>query len=301
MRTRGFVAALAVAIAATGVAATSASAVTRTFTNPGPITIPAAGTQGPATPYSSEIAVSGFTDGTVQKATVTVSGFSHTFPNDVAALLVGPTGARSIVFAGVPTGGTQANNVDWTFDQSASLAAAQTPLVSGTFVPTGGTPTALTAPAPGPPYPVNFNVFNNTAPNGTWRLFVDDQAASDTGTIARGWSLTLSVPSNAMTLGKAVLNKKKGTATLPVTVGDPGQLTLSGNGVATVASPRVSKAVAVAGPGTVNLPVRATGKKKKKLNSTGKVSVNVTVTFTPTGGTARSTPATVTLKKTLKK
>ena len=43
--------------------------------------------------------------------------------------------------------------------------------------------------------------------------------------------------------------------------------------------------------------VKATGKKGKTLNGPGKVKVKVTLTFTPTGGTAGSLPVTVKLRK----
>lgn len=298
MRTRGLVVALAGVIAAIGVAATPASALTRTFTNNGQVAIPATGTQGVANPYPSEIPVTGFVGGTIQKATATVSGFSHTFPSDVAVLLVGPTGANTILFA-LEGGGTDVNNIDLTFDQSA-LNRVPTPMVSGTFQPTAaaGTTTApFAAPAPGPPYNESLNVFNNTTPNGIWRLFVEDRAAADTGSFARGWSLTLNAPVNTLTAGKPKLNKKNGTARVPATVADAGQLTLSGKGVKTASA---SKSVAVAGPGTVNLTVKPKGKTRKKLNSTGKATVNVKITFTPTGGTPNAVTKKIKLKKTLR-
>src|SRR5437870_4780263 len=63
------------------------------FTNSSPITINDAST---ATPYPSTITASGL--GTSIPATagsvkVTLNGFSHTFPDDVGIVLVGPTGA----------------------------------------------------------------------------------------------------------------------------------------------------------------------------------------------------------------
>jgi hypothetical protein len=38
-----------------------------------------------------------------------------------------------------------------------------------------------------------LSMFKNTDPSGTWKLFVVDDVAGDTGTIVGGWSLTLSV------------------------------------------------------------------------------------------------------------
>jgi hypothetical protein len=94
---------------------------------------------------------------------------------------------------------------------------------------------------------------------------------------------------------KAKLNKDNGTAKLPVTITDPGTLTLTGKGVKQRSTP-VSKSVAVNG-GAVNLLVKAKGKTKSKLNDNGKAKVKVTVTYTPTGGAPISEPEKVKLKK----
>ena len=42
-------------------------------------------------------------------------------------------------------------------------------------------------------YSASLSVFNNTNPNGTWSLFVVDDAAQDSGTIAAGWTLEFTV------------------------------------------------------------------------------------------------------------
>jgi hypothetical protein len=102
-------------------------------------------------------------------------------------------------------------------------------------------------------------------------------------------------PTNAFTLGKTALNKKKGTATLNLTLPNPGQLTASGNGVkASSAGARTSKSV---GAGQAQLLIKAKGKKKRKLNETGKVKLNVAVTYTPTGGDPNTQSVKVKLKK----
>jgi hypothetical protein len=95
------------------------------------------------------------------------------------------------------------------------------------------------------------------------------------------------------TLGAITHHKKKGTATLTVTVPYAGELTGSGRGV------RVANAATttVTAPGSVQLLIKAKGKKKKKLKSTGVVKVKPKITFTPTGGE----PATKSVKFKLKK
>jgi hypothetical protein len=104
-------------------------------------------------------------------------------------------------------------------------------------------------------------------------------------------------PSNAVTLGAITRNKKKGTATLPVNVPNPGELAGSGNGVkASSAGAVISKSVSA---GQAQLLIKAKGKKKKQLNQKGKVKLNVAITYTPTGGDPSTQSVKVKLKKKL--
>lgn len=100
-------------------------------------------------------------------------------------------------------------------------------------------------------------------------------------------------------IGKPKLNKKKGTATLPVDVPGAGTLTLTGKGIAKQRMGRLSGPVAktVTKAGKVNLTVRPKGKTKKKLKKKGKAKVKLTIGFTPTGGTAGTQAKSVTLKQ----
>jgi hypothetical protein len=122
---------------------------------------------------------------------------------------------------------------------------------------------------------------------------VDNRGVFNAGTDA------VSVDSDLITLGTPQRNKKKGTALLPVDVRFPGTLSLTGNGVAQVSA--ASKSVAVQA-GTTTLLVKATGKKRRKLNRKGKLQVNVTVTYIPAGATTPSSEtAQIKLKKKRKK
>jgi hypothetical protein len=105
----------------------------------------------------------------------------------------------------------------------------------------------------------------------------------------------VSIASNGFSIGKAALNKKKGTARIPVTVPDAGSLKVSGNGVSGKAK-LASKAVQVSG-GTVTLLIRPSGKTKGKLNETGKAKVKAAITYTPTGLTANTEKTKIKLKK----
>lgn len=105
------------------------------------------------------------------------------------------------------------------------------------------------------------------------------------------------VPSNAFTRGVNTRNKKKGTATLNVNLPNPGDLSASGTGAkVSSAGAMISKAVQ-AGP--AQLLIKAKGKQRKTLNATGKVKLNIAVTYTPTGGDPHTQSVKVKLKKKL--
>jgi subtilisin-like proprotein convertase family protein len=160
--------------------------------NAAAMTIPGTGTGAstgaPASPYPSSINAAGIS-GTVTKVTVTLNNFSHTFPSDVDVLLVGPGGQTALLLSDVG-GGTDAVNTTLTFDDSAAPIGAT--IVSGTFQPTNiGTGDLFPAPAPAGPYNNSLlSVFNGLNPNGTWSLYVVDDAGIDTGSMSGGWSIT---------------------------------------------------------------------------------------------------------------
>ncbi len=167
-------------------------AATASFSNATQITIPASGTSGRASPYPSNIMVSGVT-GTVSKVTVTLTNIGHTYPDDIDILLVSPAGQKLLLMS--DTGGTNRNainNVTLTFDDDATASLPDSSLISsGTYKPTnfGGNDT-FPLPAPTGPYGTTLAVFNGENPNGTWSLYVVDDLSGDTGQIAGGWSLT---------------------------------------------------------------------------------------------------------------
>jgi hypothetical protein len=178
-----------------------------TFSNPAPVTIndydvPTSCSPGPdagqATPYPSQIQVSGL--GTpVTDVNATISGYSHGYPNDVRMLLVGPQGQTADLMdeAG---GSSPVSDLTITFDDAATDPVPD-PAVSGTFKPTqaalGCTLTIaddFPAPAPAHPYGADLAGFNGVDPNGTWSLYVVDDANEDSGSISGGWSLDIAAP-----------------------------------------------------------------------------------------------------------
>ncbi len=167
---------------------------TLTFTTAGCPPPPPPAPPAAAAPYPSTLGVSGVS-GTVTDANVTLNGFSHTYPDDVDALLVGPTGTTTILMSDVG-GGTDAVNLSITLDdEAASLLPDAGPLVSGSFKPTNlEVDEPFPSPAPAGPYGAALTAFDGTNPNGTWSLYVVDDANQDSGSITGGWTLTLAGP-----------------------------------------------------------------------------------------------------------
>lgn len=175
-------------------ACSPAGPVTKTFVGAAAITIPAGApgtTSGPADPYPSTVTVTNM-PGTITKVTVTLSQLSHTFPDDVGVLLVGPGGDTVELMSDVG-GSIDVASVTLTFDQAAADPLPDAgPLVSGTFRPTiSGAGETYDAPAPAGPYGGGLDVFVGTVANGDWRLFVEDDAGIDVGAFTGGWSLTI--------------------------------------------------------------------------------------------------------------
>jgi hypothetical protein len=100
------------------------------------------------------------------------------------------------------------------------------------------------------------------------------------------------VPANNFAIAAVTRDKKEGTATLTVSVPNPGVLTLSGKGLK---KRRVSKNIAVAG--VVRFQVAAAGKQKRKLEKTGKVALPATMTYAPAAGVPATALLTVKLRK----
>jgi subtilisin-like proprotein convertase family protein len=183
------------------------------FSNPAAISITDANCTGPtpqpASPYPSTITVSGLA-GTVTKVTVTIAGLTHTSPDDVSLLLVGPGGgSQHLVFLGDAGGGTDVNAITLTFDDAGASAAPDvTALATGTYRPTDYASGVNTFPAPAPA-PTNraapqgaatlATAFNGINPNGTWSLYATDDSCGDTGSISGGWALNVTIAAAAAT------------------------------------------------------------------------------------------------------
>ena len=167
--------------------------VTRTFTSRVPLTIPAGAPtedQGPASPFPSTLQVRGLTAGRILKVRVTLIGLSHTSPADIDAMLVSP-GNRGVILMSDVGDNDEVVGITLVFDQDAPGRLTE-PLTSGTFQPVNEDDETDPFPAPAPVGVTghSLTIFNNTNPNGTWKLFVVDDIKFDTGSLG-GWSLTI--------------------------------------------------------------------------------------------------------------
>ncbi len=168
-----------------------------TFSNATPITINDADL---ASPYPSAIAVSGLT-GTITSVKVTINGFSHSFPDDVGIVLVGPTGAALLLQDGAGDD-PDVSGVTYRFVDGAAVLPGLTAWTAGDYKPTTyyindsfpapGPGTVYGSPGPTGGGTATFaSVYNGTAPNGNWNLYVADFVGGDDGDISGGWSIEI--------------------------------------------------------------------------------------------------------------
>jgi len=173
------------------------------FENTQAIGIPA---QGPATPYPSTIFVSGLT-AAVQHVRVTLTNLSHTYPDDLDILLVGPNGQKVILMSDAG-GEHRLSDVRLMFDDGTlALLPDESQISSGISKPTDHEPgmDSFPVPAPGGPYDTNLAVFNGINPNGAWSLYVIDDTRKDSGALA-GWSIELATGDPIADLSVAALD-----------------------------------------------------------------------------------------------
>ncbi|HJU39409.1 MAG TPA: hypothetical protein VJ724_07520 [Tahibacter sp.] len=199
------------------------------FTNATAITItdcpnpcPASGQA--ASLYPSPIVVSGVT-GVVERVSVTLNGYSHAFPADTDFLLVSPSGRKSILMSDFGAGSPGVSNINITYDDYAATPIPSTvtgntgvPFVTGSYRPANsGTTDLFPAPAPAAPYTYTLSAFNGDSPNGTWDLYIIDDANLDGGSISGGWTITFDVRPAAPAAGDILISefRTRGAGTTP--------------------------------------------------------------------------------------
>jgi subtilisin family serine protease/subtilisin-like proprotein convertase family protein len=190
-----------------------------TASNPARITIQPLGS---ANPSPSTVSIA--TDGNpLASLEVTLYNVTHHWPDDIDILLVGPTGAKSLLLSDAG-GGVGIDNTTLTFS---SLASASLPdslkLLSGTYRPTdfvAGDVFSNPAAPPGP-HTADMSAFIGTNPNGVWSLYVQDDSPYYNGFIADGWSLSIGTGTTAAPVPVVSL------AVSPATVAEDGATNLT--------------------------------------------------------------------------
>lgn len=184
----------------------AAQAGAATFSNSAPIVI---NDRAAATPYPSQIVVSGL--GTITDVNVTLTGFTHGWPDDIDVLLVSP-GGQSVILMSDPGGSQDALDLTFTFDDEAAAPLPEGALASGSYRPSNdfeqtqgcvdpflSTADTMPAPAPAGPYGATLAAFDGTSANGSWSLYVFDDCSGDSGSFSGGWSLDITA--GAITVG----------------------------------------------------------------------------------------------------
>jgi subtilisin-like proprotein convertase family protein len=192
--TRNLVAVAAVAVACLA-APLGASASTNDFANPTAISGPGSGI-GASSLDPSPITVAG-EDGVVTDVNVFLDGVGANIPLDFEVLLVAPFGQKTVLMN--DTGGNSSvAGLNLAFnDESAMQIPAAGPLASQGYKPTDTSPTPgfdmFLSPAPATPYGFTLDLSDGTDPNGTWNLYVDDDANAMPNliTIAGGWRISI--------------------------------------------------------------------------------------------------------------
>lgn len=172
-------------------------------TNTSPIWIPDSGS---ATPYPSEIWVSGSTH-VPDEVSVTLHGLTHGAPQDLDLILEDPNWRHALFMSDAGASFPVANLDVVIEDAAANPLPALTPLATGSYRP-HDYPPEETLPDVSLPYATgSLSVFRNQDPQGGWSLYVYDDMPGAGGQISGGWSLTFV---NAMPLA--------GVADMEVTV-----------------------------------------------------------------------------------
>jgi VCBS repeat-containing protein len=157
------------------------------------IIIPA---QGPANPYpvaNQPADISGLT-GSITDLNVTLKGLSHTNPDDLDILLVGPAG-QTVALMSDMGGSFIIDNVNLTFDDAAPAALPDaSQITSGVYRP-GNIGLGDILPGDISSNVIKLSGFNGTNPNGIWQLYISDDLAANGGSL-EGYELRFTTSTN---------------------------------------------------------------------------------------------------------
>ncbi len=148
--------------------------------------------------------------GTVDKVVVTLTGVSHACLGDWDVVLVGPGGQKLTIMSNVPDYfhipcANWSGNLTIRDDAASNMPEAAWPTQGGEYRPT----VTIVPEPPAPPTPVVIagvcgpcpaaaplgtetltSVFKGITAEGTWTLYIDDNATDFTGSLT-SWSLTI--------------------------------------------------------------------------------------------------------------
>jgi hypothetical protein len=194
---------------------------------------------GPADPYPSTITVTGGPQ-QIGSMRVTLYDVTQVMPDNMDVLLVGPTGQAFILMADAGGNVDLTTPVTLTFsDTAGQVLPNSAPLTTGVFEPTSWEPGQSSFLPPAPPAPYNepgsavggtgtqtlMGNFGLTNANGTWSLFVRDDAGlftreAITGCIGGGWGLEFlgSTAANGYISGRVTTSDGRGIRNARVTI-----------------------------------------------------------------------------------
>jgi hypothetical protein len=194
---------------------------------------------GTGSPYPSTIDV---TNGPIQIGSlrVTLYDVTHTMPDNLDVLLVGPQGQNILLMADSGGNADLTTPVTLTFsDAAGQVLPNSAPLTTGVFEPTSWEAGQTSFAPPAPPAPYNepgsavggtgtqtlMGVFGLTNANGTWSLYVRDDSglftpAQVTGCINGGWGLEFlsSTAANSSIAGRVTTSDGRGIRNAKVTI-----------------------------------------------------------------------------------
>ncbi|MGE4180666.1 MAG: proprotein convertase P-domain-containing protein [Limisphaerales bacterium] len=171
--------------------------------------------------YPSAITVPAL-EGKIHQVSVTIDGFTHSSPDDVDILLVGPNGQKVLILSDAG-GNIPISNGRLVFDDNAPATVPDNgPLLAGSHKPSNyGGGDAFASPAPVAPYAESLSAFNGLDPEGVWQLFVVDDTPNDSGSIGGGWSLKIvTTPAIATSTASPVVWDEDTTAIVNIEVND---------------------------------------------------------------------------------
>lgn len=166
--------------------------------NTGPIAITDSGT---GSPYPSDISITNHPN-LVSRVLVNLTNFNHTSPDDVDILLVSPSG-RSVVLMSDVGGSNPITNANLSIEDTAPGAMPDAGQISsGRYRPTDFEPNdTFPPPAPGGgPTGRTLSSLNGTNANGTWSLYVVDDAGNNAGSISGGWNILVGTTAGVITV-----------------------------------------------------------------------------------------------------